>query len=346
MVTLFYAATFVDVARFNTFVEKYNKSYLNEDEKQKRRRIYLQNLKRINEHNSAYDIGLNGYRLAENNLTDLTEEEFTERYLGLNFYKVANQSLDRTGNFFDVWELCPSSEEVPVSNVDWSKDEDNRWMKQKQVTSVRDQGFCGSCWAFSAVGALEAANYRYKCKHNNNTCPDKVQELSESDLLNCVYDENSGGCEGGYPATALEHVKYNGIVTSEEAPYAARREDCDGDHINTRKDFQLSGYCQVRTDGNKDDELKKALANVGPVSSLMCFPTGPMHFMSSDIMDDLVACKAACTDDPVNHAVVVVGYGTEKDRHGVDKDFWLIKNSAGTSWGDKVLQVCKCLRNL
>ena len=145
-----------------------------------------------------------------------------------------------------------------------------------------------------------------------------------------------GGCEGGYPATSFEHVKYYGVATLDQVSYSGRDEECKESLAHSRKNYEISSYCQIRNYKNSDEDLKKAISTVGPVSALMCFPTSTMQFMSSDIMDDLVSCKAACTDDPVNHAVVVVGYGTEKGKDGIGRDFWLIKNSAGPSWGDKV----------
>ena len=306
-------------------MDKYNKSY-NERDREEREKIFSNNIDRIDQHNFNSSVS---FQLAENKWTDLTEKEFEGRYMGLNF-------RSRTDDKFEVWELCPSFDEAPEPSINWSKDEGNR---KKRVSPVKDQGACGSCWAFSATGALEAAYHKHRCEEDGK-CPDTVLEFSESDLINCVYNKTNGvdgGCEGGYPATSFEHVKYYGVATLDQVPYSDVAGKCDKSSAHSRKNHEISSYCQIRNNNNSDEELKKAISTVGPVSALMCFPPSTMQFMSSDIMDDLVNCKATCTDaDPVNHAVVVVGYGTEKGKDGIERDFWIIKNSAGQSWGDKV----------
>lgn len=153
--------------------------------------IYEQNLAKIKAHNADTT---QTYFLAETPFMTLTQEEFAAIYL-----------TARRPEGMAYREYVPSNTSLGnLKGVDW-----------RGVTRVKDQGQCGSCWAFSAVGAVEAL---YKIKRG------QAVDLSEQQLVDC--ESHSYGCNGGYNNYALEFVQNNGLVSQGEYPYTARTEAC------------------------------------------------------------------------------------------------------------------------
>ncbi|XP_077446970.1 cathepsin S-like [Stigmatopora argus] len=280
-------------AHWELWKETHNKVYRHLMEESDRRRIWEDNLQMISVHNLEVTLGMHTYELAMNHLGDLTAEEVTGTLLGT----VVPADLDRIQLKFQ-WE----------SSVAPSLD----WRKAGLVTEVRTQGSCGSCWAFSAVGALEG-----QLKKSSG----KLVSLSPQNLVDCSVDFGNHGCHGGFMTHAFQYVDKNRGIDSDRAyPYKAKRGECA--YKAQDRAANCSGYSFVAK--GDEEALKVALANVGPISVAIDASHSKFVFYRHGVYEDL-----ACTHK-VNHGVLAVGYGTEKGR-----DYWLIKNSWGVKYGDQ-----------
>lgn len=152
----------------------------------------------------------------------------------------------------------------------------------------------------------------------------KLVSLSEQNLVDCSKQDS--GCDGGLPINAFTYVQNNGGIDTEESyPYQAVQSDCRYDQKNSAG--KISGYVSI-TKGSEDD-LKSAVATVGPIS--VGIFAGPIFFQlyGGGVYYDPF-CPIFDFFGILNHAVLVVGYGTTID----GKDYWLVKNSWGTQWGE------------
>ncbi|NXI60357.1 CATL1 protein, partial [Chloroceryle aenea] len=222
--------------------------------------------------------------------------------LGKHSYKLG---MNHFGDMF----LEPNFLEVPRS-VDWRE--------KGYVTPVKDQGQCGSCWAFSTTGALEGQHFRKT---------GKLVSLSEQNLVDCSRPEGNQGCNGGLMDQAFQYVQDNGGIDSEESyPYTAKDdEDCRYKaEYNAAND---TGFIDIPQ--GHERALMKAVAAVGPVSVAIDAGHSSFQFYQSGIY-----YEPDCSSEDLDHGVLVVGYGFEgEDVDG--KKYWIVKNSWGEKWGDK-----------
>ena len=189
--------------------------------------------------------------------------------------------------------------------------DEKNWVKDGMVTRVKDQGACGSCWAFSAVGAIESANA---------ISGKKLVELSEQQLVDCDREKGGNeGCNGGDMALAFEYVEKN--PRESEADYGYEGKDGDCIYDRSKGVGTVSNYINVKP--NLEAELKAAIAK-GPVS--VGIEADQLAFQ---LYFGGVISKANCGTD-LDHGVLAVGYGSENGQ-----DYYLVKNSWGPSWGMK-----------
>jgi cathepsin L len=275
---------------------------------------------KIIRHNIEADSGHSSYRMAINNFTDLTHQEFLKKYL---FFIRNNERPKHNVRKVDVM-----IDELPIS-VDW---------RQKGiVTSVKNQEQCGSCWAFTAVASLEA---------QHALATKTLVDLSAQNLMDCSTAEGNMGCNGGLMDDAFEvlisfHVnhliiaqylilsiiqlqyviKNRGIDTEKSYPYEAMNDNC------RYKTKNIGATAKNYSDIKAGDEmaLTEAIANVGVISVAMDASHESFQFYSSGVYDE-----PDCSQESLCHSLAVVGYGTLKG-----KDYYLCKNSWGTEWGDK-----------
>lgn len=181
-----------------------------------------------------------------------------------------------------------------------------------QLSQIRDQSHCGSCWAFGSVGTYEASQ-----RLTNELDID----LSEQHIVDCAYSkkgEDAGSCNGGYPYKVYEWLTNGGAVATEaQVPYRAKDQTCSAAQSN----YSASAWGWV--DPNKPlpsvDSLKAAICKYGPVTA-MIRSTKTFHAYVSGVFDE---------NDPgdINHVIMLVGWD---DARGA----WLLRNSWGTDWGE------------
>ncbi|NP_001080822.1 cathepsin S precursor [Xenopus laevis] len=276
----------------------HSKEYEDETEDLQRRITWEKNLDFVNMHNLEYSMGMHTYELGMNHLADMTSEEMKSKLTGLilppHSERKAKFSSQRNGTFGGKVR----------DSIDWRD--------KGCVSDVKNQGGCGSCWAFSAVGALEG---QLMLKTG------KLVSLSPQNLVDCASKYGNKGCSGGFMTSAFQYViDNNGIDSDSYYPYHAMDEKCH---------YELAGKassCVKYTEivPGTEDNLKQALGTIGPIS-VAIDGTRPTFFLyKSGVYSD-----PSCSQE-VNHGVLAIGYGTLNGQ-----DFWLLKNSWGTYYGDK-----------
>ncbi|XP_019174049.1 PREDICTED: ervatamin-B-like [Ipomoea nil] len=282
--------------RHERWMARHGRSYKDDVEKANRFKIFRENLEFIESFNKA---GNRSYKLGTNKFTDLTNEEF--RATMLNEEKSSPlPKASKPASF-----LNESLAQVPDS-LDWRK--------QGAVTGIKDQGNCGCCWAFSVVAAVEGIT---KIKTG------QLISLSEQQLLDC--DRQYGdGCNGGVRTQAFEFIKENGgLVAESDYPYeGAQEESCSAQNLGTPA-AAITGYQVVST---TESALLAAVANQPVSVGITIGGDVFQHYQTGVFTGD---GNGDCGSG-YHHAVTIIGYGTS----GGGEDYWLVKNSWGTSWGE------------
>uniref|UniRef100_A0A1I8H017 Cathepsin L n=2 Tax=Macrostomum lignano TaxID=282301 RepID=A0A1I8H017_9PLAT len=280
------------------FKRTFGKAYANAREDYKRMMIFVRNLFRIEEHNKAADLGLKTYRLGVNPYADLSHEEFRKV---MNGYKRPAKNFRRGG----IAYVSPAALTALPASVDWRD--------KGAVTPVKDQGQCGSCWAFSTTGSLEGQHYRKT---------GKLVSLSEQQLVDCSGSYGNQGCNGGLMDSAFKYIKKSGIETESNYPYKAEEESCEFN--KTEVVANCTGFVDIPV-GN-EDKLQEAVANVGPVSVAIDASHPSFQLYKSGVYNE-----PDCSPENLDHGVLVVGYGTSS----AGADYWIVKNSWNVHWGEK-----------
>ncbi|XP_030562179.1 putative cysteine proteinase CG12163 isoform X1 [Drosophila novamexicana] len=283
---------------FHKFQVKYKRRYANSAEHQMRLRIFRQSLKTIQELN-ANEQGSAKYGITE--FADMTSTEYAQR-AGL-----WQRSEDKpTGGAAAV---------VPAHAGELPKEFD--WRQKNAVTHVKNQGQCGSCWAFSVTGNIEGA---YAIKTGD------LQEFSEQELLDC--DSKDSACNGGLMDNAYKAIKdIGGLEYESEYPYEGKKKQC---HFNkTLSHVQVSGFVDLPK-GNETAMQEWLLAN-GPIS--IGINANAMQFYRGGVSHPW---SPLCSKKNLDHGVLIVGYGVS-DYPNFHKTlpYWIVKNSWGPRWGEQ-----------
>ncbi|ONK77677.1 uncharacterized protein A4U43_C02F9340 [Asparagus officinalis] len=239
--------------------------------------------------------GFYNYTLGVNEFADLTLEEFTE-----TFINGVNDSF-RSSEYNTMISMEPQISSVP-SSVDWRA--------KGAVTAVKHQGYkCGSCWAFATAAAVESL---HKIKNGI------LYELSRQQLVDC--SKTNLGCGGGWPRESYTYIKDNGgLTTAANYPYNGLDNPCDV--IKAKQTVvNISGFEYVTS---TEAALMEAVAKQ-PVTVYIDANSKKFQFYKSGVY------KGPCTNS-LNHVVVVVGYG----RVHHSSKYWIVRNSWGTSWGER-----------
>jgi cathepsin F len=281
-----------ELEEFVKFTRENNKHYSSVNEYITRYNIFKKNLERVKTmtltRETSHTVGITKFM-------DMTLQEFRRIYLNLKIDPSHFSNSSRRNNLKFLTDAPDALD----------------WREKGAVGAVKDQGQCGSCWAFSTVGNLEGLNVIKS---------GKMVQFSEQQLVDC--DKKDSGCDGGLMENAFDYLKQaGGIEQQSDYPYHAKRETC---HFNSTEVVLKVTGSVIKADMD-ENEMKDMLANTGPLAIAL----------NADILmlynDGVIEASAAdCDPAGLNHGVTLVGYGSEDG-----KDYWIVKNSWGANWGEK-----------
>jgi len=285
------------------YKQQYGKSYSSEEVDSLRKLIFFANKLKVEKLNQEYE----HFTLGINHLSDQTEEELSRRNGFRPNLAPVKYSVEDEQFLESIFER---DIEVP-DELDWRK-------TPNRVSEVKDQGSCGSCWAFSAIGALEGQEIPI---HKS-----KLESLSAQNLVDCAERERTNqtsGCDGGLPEDAYNYAKRFGLETEQDYPYEGVFKDC---RFKKAKSF-IRDNGGVNLPSGDEEKLKEAVAKYGPIS------VGIHADLAFEWYENGVFYHKRCPNklDDLNHGVLVVGYGHD-EKSG--RDYWIVKNSWGTKWGE------------
>eukprot|EP01086_Lenisia_limosa_P006937 TRINITY_DN261_c0_g5_i1.p1 TRINITY_DN261_c0_g5~~TRINITY_DN261_c0_g5_i1.p1 ORF type:complete len:343 (+),score=93.48 TRINITY_DN261_c0_g5_i1:3-1031(+) len=294
---------------FLKFVEKHGRVYGSNYEILRRREVFSQNVY------TAEKLGMLNpeaeFSAVDSPFGDLTAEEFQTQVLG---HDIDSASVYRSCLAEGV--TMPAQPETFPTNFDWRQHEGI-------INPIKNQGSCGSCWAFSTAFTIETML---------NIHTDKSFDLSRQQIVDCskggsnvfyhgknitVYND---GCGGGWPWSAMGDIASSGIASTEDYPYHGKEGTCES-HTAVA---QIGGYQCLP---NNEDQIASFVANNNPIS--IAINANTLQFYIGGIFNNPL-----CSKTQVNHAINIVGYG-EEEVLGHNVKFWIIANSWGKTWGQK-----------
>lgn len=261
-----------------------------------RRAAFEANILKIKDHNSK---GLS-WTMGVNHFADLTADEWQEEVGTSLCVHTMKQSLlahqERTAN-----HLPQMANPKNAASIDWRT--------SGAVTDVKNQGQCGSCWAFSTTGSVEGA---WKNAHGT------LVPLSEQELVDC--DSVDSGCNGGLMDYGFEYIMKNGITSEENYKYTARDGTCD----TTKQANVVATVKSYKDVTSKSQAALENAVNIGPVSIAIEADKEAFQLYTGGILSANAGCGHS-----LDHGVLLVGYGAENG-----EDYWIVKNSWGSGWGE------------
>ena len=276
---------------FTKFQQRFNKYYSNVQEMETRFLIFKTNLMQIISHNADRS---QNFTMGVNQFTDLTPQEFKTQYV----------RGDTTVNLFGCKTFVSSA--VSPETFDWRT--------KGVVGSVKDQGQCGSCWAFATTANAESV-----WAINSGD----LLDFSEEFLVDCAsgLGYRNMGCNGGNPDSAFKYMINNGQCTESSYPYTAGVTKTAATCQKCSKTPAHFSSCSDVT--SKDQVSLRVAVSKQPVVIAIEADTRYFQSYSGGILD-----SATCGTN-IDHAVEIVGYGTE---NGID--YWIVRNSWNSSWGE------------
>ncbi|CAN6481061.1 unnamed protein product [Victoria cruziana] len=297
---------------FSAFVRHYGKAYSSAEEHAYRLSVFKSNLHRARRHQILDPTAIHGVT----EFSDLTEEEFQQRYLGLR----SPRPLGGVGK-------ANKAPILPTNDLPENFD----WRDHGAVTPVKNQGSCGSCWTFSATGALEGAHF---------LATGELVSLSEQQLVDCDHECDpseasscDAGCNGGLMTNAFQYaIKAGGLEREEDYPYTGT----DRGTCNFEKNKIAASVSNFSVVSVNEDQIAANLVKNGPLAVGI-----NAVFMQTYVGG--VSCPYICSRR-LDHGVLLVGYGSEgyAPIRLKPKPYWIIKNSWGEGWGEKgYYKICR-----
>lgn len=273
---------------FTSWMKQYKMTFATPVEFKYRLSVFAKNLayiKEVNGQQKDYQLGLNQF-------SHLTYVEFKAKYTGLNYDPEYERNIEEDN----------SVGQTPTS-VDWRT--------QGAVNPVKNQGQCGSCWAFSATAAIEGI-----WKIAGNT----LQNLAEQQMVDCSTSFGNQGCNGGLMDNAFKYIiSVKGQEPTSSYPYTAVQGTCR--FSATKIVSKISGYSDV-----PKNNCKTLLTFAAAQPTSVAIDAQKIMNYQSGVFSD-----ANCGTS-LDHGVAVVGYGTDPSSN---KQFWIVRNSWGASWGEQ-----------
>lgn len=272
--------------QFQSWRAEMGKFYATKEEYAYRLGVFAANLKIVEAHNA----GNHSFLLGATRFADMTNAEYRQVMLPV--------TQDFTNFQYDG----------PVHQISGLAAPDNvDWRDQGAVNAIKDQGQCGSCYAFGAVAAMEAA---WKMAGH------ALMAFSEQNIVDCSTSLGNQGCNGGWHYWAMDYVIKNGIMSMADYPYIAKQQTCKFDKNKVvgkivSRTRTTQGSESALTDGVASHVM--AIAIDASKNSFQLYKTGVYY-------------EASCSSTSLDHAVSVVGYAPT---------YWIVRNSWGTSWGQK-----------
>jgi len=232
-----------------------------------------------------------------NHYGDLTVEEYASNH---QLYTGSSEPFNRRYPAFKGLIT-----DLPVS-VDWRD--------CGAVTPIKNQGQCGSCYSFAATGAMEG---QYFLRHG------ELKSFSEQQIVDCSDAFHNGGCNGGNPGYAFRYYQEHGAETEEDYPYHARDTACVYNKNKEVEGTKTNGTIFINRASELD--LQDAIANIGPITVAIDANSWSFQFYRSGVY-----YNPHCSQWQLDHSVLAIGYGVMDG-----KEYYLVKNSWGTGWGDK-----------
>jgi len=290
--SLIVSAVYADLAeeQFTAFMAKYNKVYTAEEQVE-RLATFRDNLELVaglnkKEGNTIYGV---------TKFMDLSVAEFREQYL----MPAGSIKKNKPGPYVD---FHLENLQVPTAFD---------WRSKNAVTPTKNQGQCGSCWAFSATEAIESQWF---------LAGHPLESLAPQQIVDC--DKVDQGCNGGDTPTAYEYViKAGGLEAETSYPYVAEDEACSFNP--TKAVAHISGWTYITKNKNETEMVQKLYA-LGPLS--ICVDAASWQFYFGGVVEHL------CYDQ-LDHCVMITGYNDMYDWLDRKVPIWVIRNSWGSDWG-------------
>jgi len=279
-------------AAFEEFNQFWNKTHVSAAQKQARFLNFQMNARKIHEANLKSKATGSSATFGFTKFSDMSVREFKTKMLG---FKASPTSSFRVRDETEKRATL----QAPSDAIDW--------VTKGMTTAVKDQGQCGSCWAFSAVETIESANLLAGKSATPSGSPQEIVDCDTSD----------SGCNGGDPQEAIGWVKAQGGLETESCyPYTAQDGTCNQAACSPDSNLQVGTITPIAADENS---IYKALQSA-PLS--ICADAEPWQNYNGGIMT-----ADQCGSD-VDHAIQLTGYSPDQGA------YWIVRNSWGASWGE------------